>query len=330
MTTVLIAPSTLAEIDGEWLRLLRRTGFQLKFSPYPRQMNEDEIFEQLEGVDAVVAGSEPYSRRVLDRHARLRVIARVGVGYDAVDLAAANEHAIAVTIAPGTNHDAVAEHTFAMMLSLAKDLVPQHLAVKAGQWPRRPNLPLRGRVLGIAGLGRIGKAVAIRGHCFGMTLMSFEPFPDTAFVVRYGVKLVPFDQLLAEADYLTLHLPLTKESRHLMNRASLRKMKPTAFLINTARGGLVNEADLYEALKHGTIAGAALDVFDVEPPARDNPLLTLDNALFAPHAAGVDLQSRDDMALSAVQAIVDLSKKLWPAEKIVNPEIRERYQFALE
>ena len=154
---------------------------------------------------------------------------------------------LVVTITPGTNHDCVAEHTFGLILALAKDLIPQHLTVKAGQWPRRPNLPLRGRNLGIAGLGRIGKAVAIRGASFGMRLLAHEPYPDQAFVTQYKITLLPFDRLLAESDYLTLHLPLTPDSRHIINERSLSLMKPTAFLINTARGGLVNETDLVHA-----------------------------------------------------------------------------------
>jgi D-3-phosphoglycerate dehydrogenase len=325
MPTVLIAPSHLAKSAGEWLDVLRRAGFQVKFPSIGRQMVESELLEQLEGVDAALAGGEPYTPRVLERHPRLRVIARVGVGYDAVDLAAANAHGVAVTITPGANHDAVAEHTFALMLALAKDIVPRHNAVAAGGWPRSATLPLRGRVLGIAGLGRIGRAVAVRGHCFGMKLLAHEPAPETAFVAKYAVSLVSRDELFALSDYLSLHMPLDEGSRGLVNRALLAKMKPTAFLINTARGGLVNEADLYEALTNRTLAGAALDVFEPEPPAKDNPLLKLPNVVLAPHAAGVDAQSLQDMALSAAQSIVALSRGQWPDANIINGVVRERF-----
>ncbi len=327
MTKVLIAPSPLANLDGPWLRLLRDSGLTPIFPAKAAQLTEDELHAALADVVAVIAGSEPYTRRLLTAHPHVRVIARAGVGYDAVDVAAATEHGMAVTIAPNTNQDAVAEMTFALMLALAKDVVNQHGAVKAGGWPRKANLPLRGRTLGIAGLGRIGKAVAIRGHCFGMRLLVYEPYPDKAFNERYNITLVPLEQLLKEADYLTLHMPFTPESKHVINQRTLALMKPTAFLINTARGGLVCEADLVEALRARQLAGAALDVFEQEPPQKGHAFFGLDNVVVTPHMAGVDVQSRDDMAFSAAQAIVDLSRGQWPAEKVVNPDVRSKFRW---
>jgi phosphoglycerate dehydrogenase-like enzyme len=323
---VLIAPAPLAGIDSPYRRALKEAGFELIFPPHARQLTEDELLQTLTGITASLAGSEPYTRRVLQAHPQLRVVARAGVGYDAVDLAAATDCGIAVAFAPGTNQDAVAEHTFALLLALAKDLINQDAGTRAGKWPRRSNLPVRGRTLGIAGLGRIGKAVAIRGAAFGMRLLAYEPYPDKAFAAKYNVALVPFDQLLTEADYLSLHIPLTPESNYLINRQTLAKMKPTAFLINTSRGGLVNEADLLEALRTKRIAGAALDVFEDEPPAL-GPLFQLSNVVVTPHAAGVDTQSRDDMALSAAQTIAALSRGEWPAEQIVNPEVRTKFRW---
>lgn len=326
MDRILIAPAQLAGLEAAFVSALRKAGFELVYPKRRAQMVDAELIEALGGVKAVVAGSEPYTRRVLDAHPQLRAIARAGVGYDAVDVVTATERGIAVSITPNTNQDAVAEHTFALILALAKDIVPQHLGTVAGQWPRKANLPLRGRTLGIAGLGRIGKAVAIRGQCFGMKLLAFEPFPDHAFFKQYDVELVSFDRLLSESDYLSLHMPATAESRGLINRTTLAKMKPTAFLINTARGALVNEADLVEALKSKRIAGAAIDVFEDEPPG-DHALFDLDNVVVTPHAAGVDLQSRDDMAMSAAQAIISLSRGEWPAEKVVNPEVRVKFRW---
>jgi phosphoglycerate dehydrogenase-like enzyme len=185
---------------------------------------------------------------------------------------------------------------------------------------------VRGRVLGLAGLGRIGKAVALRGAAFGMRRMAYDPIPDSAFAAAHGVELVPFERLLAESDFLSLHLPLTAETKHLINKKTLAQMKPTAFLINTARGGLVNEADLIEALRERRIAGAGLDVFEEEPLGQ-SPLIELDNVVLTPHAAGVDMTSRDDMALSAAEAVVALSRGDWPAEKIVNPDVRAAFKW---
>jgi phosphoglycerate dehydrogenase-like enzyme len=318
---------TLAEIGGPYAELLREAGFELVYPKRPLQLREEELLQQLQGVSASLAGSEPYTRRVITASPMLRVIARAGVGYDAVDVEAATDRGVAVAIAPGTNQDSVAEHTFALILALAKNVVAQHPAVKAGQWPRQANLPLRGRTLGIAGLGRIGKAVALRGEAFKMRLLAHEPLPDLQFARDHHVTLVSLEQLLRESDYLTLHVPLVPESRQMINRSTLALMKPTAFLVNTARGGLVNEGDLADALRSKRIAGAAIDVFEQEPPAKDHPFFTLENVVLTPHGAGVDLQSRDDMALSAARAIVALSKGEWPAEQIVNPEVRAKFRW---
>jgi phosphoglycerate dehydrogenase-like enzyme len=160
-----------------------------------------------------------------------------------------------------------------------------------------------------------------------MHLLAYDPFPDNTFAAHHHVTFVPFERLLAEADFLSLHLPVNDQSRYLINRQTLALMKPTAFLINTARGAIVNENDLLEALKNQRLAGAGLDVFEQEPPPAGHPLFELDNVLLTPHAAGTDIQSRDDMALSAAQAIVSLSRGEWPAEKIVNPEVRARFRW---
>jgi phosphoglycerate dehydrogenase-like enzyme len=324
MPKVFIAPATLAGIEASYLPLLLQAGFEPVFPSVVRQLTEDELFEALGDMPAAIAGSEPYTRRVIAAHPRLRVIARAGVGYDAVDLKAATDHGIAVCITPGTNQDSVAEHTFALILALAKDLINQHQGTRAGRWPRRSNLPLRGRTLGIVGLGRIGKAVALRGSAFGMRLIAYEPYPDAEFVRQQDITLVALELLLREADYVTLHTPLNEQSRHLINRRTLALMKPSAYLVNTARGGLVSETDLLAALRAQQIAGAGLDVFEDEPPGV-NPLLELENVVLTPHAAGIDLQSRDDMAFSAARAIVALSRGEWPAEQVVNPEVRERF-----
>lgn len=322
MPRVLIGPATLAGVEGAFLERLRSAGFEPVYPKRRAQMNEAELFEILAGVDASLAGSEPYTARVLEAHPQLRIIARVGVGFDAVDLKAATERGVPVTITPGTNQDAVAEHTFALILALAKNLIPQHQGTVAGKWPRQANLPLRGRSLGLAGLGRIGKAVAVRGAAFGMKLLAHETYPDQDFVRRWGVTLLSWEELLAQSDFLSLHIPATPAARYIICKSALDRMKPTAFLVNTARGTLVNEADLLDALRQGRLAGAGLDVFEQEPPGM-LPLFELPNVVATPHAAGVDLQSRDDMALSAAEAVVDLFRGIWPGEKVVNPEVRE-------
>jgi phosphoglycerate dehydrogenase-like enzyme len=159
-----------------------------------------------------------------------------------------------------------------------------------------------------------------------MKVIAHDPFPDKAFGEKHGIPFLPFEDLLRQSDYLSLHLPATPQTKHLINRQTLAMMKPTAFLINTARGSLVNEVDLYEALKAKKIAGAGLDVYEEEPPGKI-PLCELDTVVLTPHAAGTDLQSRDDMALSAATAIVSLSRGEWPAEKVVNSAVKELFKW---
>jgi phosphoglycerate dehydrogenase-like enzyme len=324
MPKVLIAPSTLANRTGSWHDTLRDAGFEFVFPSVSRQLLENELMELLSGVDASLAGSEPYTRRVIAAHPQLRVIARAGVGYDAVDVPAATERGIAVCTTPGTNHDAVAEYTFTMLLALAKRLIPLHLATMAGGWPRQVLIPLRGRTLGILGLGRIGKAVALRGKVFGMKLLAYEPYPDQKFVAEQGVTLAPLEQVIREADFLTLHVPLSAESKYMINKNTLAMMKPTAFLVNTARGALVHEHDLADALRAKKIAGAGIDVFELEPPGK-SPLFELDNVVVAPHVAGVDSQALSEMAQSAARSIVRLLKGEWPEAEVVNQEVRGKF-----
>jgi phosphoglycerate dehydrogenase-like enzyme len=326
MQKVLVTPAALFDGQGPYAEILRSAGFELVFPSVAHPLRADEVIALLPGVSATLCSSEPYSRAVLETAPALRVIARAGVGYDAVDVTAATERGIAVTITPGTNHDAVAELAFSLLLGVAKRLTANHYEIKAGSWPRRPTLPLRGKTLGIAGLGRIGKAVAVRGLAFGMRVIACETCPDQEYTVRHGIPLVPFEHLLAESDFLSLHVPLTPDTRHLINKRTLALMKPTAFLINTARGGLVCETDLLDALRTKRLAGAGLDVFEVEPPGV-HPLFDLDNVVMTPHVGGVDVQSMSDMAVSAAQAIVDLSQGKWPVEKIVNTEIRDRFRW---
>jgi phosphoglycerate dehydrogenase-like enzyme len=290
-------------------------------------MTEQDLLDQLRGIPACLAGSEPYSRKVFEAFPQLRVVARVGVGYDAVDVQAATDHGVVVTIAPGTNQDAVSEHCFMLILALAKNLMRQHQPIREGKWPRQANLPLRGKTLGLVGLGRIGRSMTLKGLAFGMKVMAYEPFPDMAFVQKHGVRLAPLDDLLREADYVSLHLPAMEGTRALMNAERLKLMKPTAFLINTARGAVVDETALYEAVRDKRIAGAGLDVFEEEPPLPGNPLLRLDNVVLTAHTAGVDLQSRDDMARKAAECIAAISRGEWPAECVVNPEVRDQFKW---
>lgn len=321
MAKVFVGPSHLSSVPHwDFSRVLREAGHEVFYNEIPRQLVEQEVLEHLLGMDAVVAGSEPYTRAVLKAHPGLKVVARVGVGYDTVDVATATELGQVVTIAPGTNHGSVAEHAFALILALAKRVVPGDAGMRKGEFPRGINTPIRGRTLGIAGLGRAGRAVAERALAFEMRVIAFDPYPDEAYAAAKGIELVDWKNLLAESDWLTLHLPSTRESHHLMNAKAFAAMKPGAYLINTARGAVVDEKALGAALESGHLGGAGLDVYEEEPPGI-LPFFKRDNVVLTPHMAGVDQQSLADMALSASQAVVDILAGKWPMEKIVNKEL---------
>jgi phosphoglycerate dehydrogenase-like enzyme len=321
MAKVFIGPSLFKSLpDWEFARVIRAAGHEVVFHNEPEQLLEHQVLQLLKGMDAVVAGSEPYTRAVLEAHPQLKVVARVGVGFDTVDVAAATQLGKFVTIAPGTNHGSVAEHAFSLILALAKGIVPQDAGMRQGTFPRGINTPLRGSTLGIAGLGRAGKAMAERAQAFEMKVIAFDPFPDEAYANARNIDLVDWKTLLAHSDWLTLHLPSTKESHHLMNEKAFAGMKKGAYLINTARGAVVDEKALNAALESGHLGGAGLDVFEIEPPGV-LPFFNRHNVVLTPHAAGVDRQSLADMALSAAQAAVDVLAGNWPMEKIVNREL---------
>lgn len=324
MPRVLIVPKPLAACPGVELRILEEAGFQAEYLSERQDASQAEVLRAYlaeGGFQAVLAGSEPYTPEVLASAAALRVIARVGVGYDAVDLAEACRRNIAVTIAPGTNDAAVAEHTVAMILCLGRRLVQRDGEVRRGLWPRVPFAPVRTSRLGIVGLGRIGKEVALRALALGMEVVAYEPYPDRQFVAEWGIALMALDELLATSDYVTLHLPLTRETTELINRESLAQMKRASVLINTARGGLVEETALVEALRSGQLAAAGLDVLRQEPPPPDHPLLALENVLLTPHIAGIDTLSVHKMAETAARVVVDLHGGRWRGDCVVNSEI---------
>lgn len=326
LPTVLIGPAPMREIPQSYAPVLK-PHFELKFPKRAAQMTVPELLEQLPGCIASLAGSEPYTREVIESAAPagLKVIARAGVGFDGVDLQAASDCGVVVTYAPGTNHDAVGEHALLLMLALAKNLTMQHNRMKDGAWPRIAQLPLRGRLLGIVGLGRTGKAVALRAKAFGTPIIATDPYVDGVWAAEQGIPLVPLDELLSTADIISLHVPKTAETHNLICTKTIERMKTTVHLINTSRGEVVHEKELAEALRSKRIAAAALDVFVDEPPV-NNPLIGLENVLLTAHTAGVDQQSRLDMANKAAVGISQLLvENDWPEEIIVNPEVRAKW-----
>ena len=269
----------------------------------PEKRTEEIMMELLESADAVIAGSDPLSRRVLERCPRLKVISRPGVGYDAIDVKAARELGVRVATTPGTNERAVADHAFALILGLARAIVRHDRTTREGNWIRPVSADVGRKVLGIIGLGAIGRQVALRGRGFDMQVLANEIYPNLEFVKEHGVELTTLEDLLRRADFVTLHTPSTPDTYHVMNEQRLRMMKSTAYLVNTARGPLIDERALLKALREGWIAGAGLDVFEKEPPG-DSPLFDLDNVIVSPHIAGITDDACRAMAEMALQSVV--------------------------
>jgi phosphoglycerate dehydrogenase-like enzyme len=281
----------------------------------------------LQEAAAVIAGGEVLTANVLSGSPQLRVVARAGVGYDRVDVPAATACGIPVTITPTSNHEAVAELALALLFAVTKSIVVNDRHVRSGNWPRKLLTPLRGHTFGVFGLGRIGRSTAVRAAALGMKVIATEKYPDPDFAREHGVRLVDFDTLLAESDYLSIHCPLTDETRGLFNKRVFDKMKRGSVLINTARGTLVCESDLLEALQSGQLAGAGLDVYEQEPPSVDNPLFQLDNIVASPHLAGTDQDSLVGMGVEAADCIIKLYRGVWPEGAVVNDELRDGWKW---
>ena len=225
---------------------------------------------------------------------------------------------IVVATTPGVNHHAVAEHTIGMLMSLARDLPRRDREVRANIWQHVATPRVMSRTLGIVGLGRIGRAVATRARGLGMNVLAFDPYPNREFAEQWQIELTSFDDLLSRSNYVSLHLPMDQSVKHLINATTLAKMPRGATLINTARGALVDEAALCEALRSGHLRAAGLDVFEKEPLSLASPLLKLDNVLVCGHLAGLDEESRHDTLQMSAQTIIDLHEGRWPAECIRN------------
>lgn len=327
MPKVLIMPTPLRHRPGRYRKILSDAGFEPIDPPGDHRLSEADLIEAVPEADAILAGGDPVTSRIIEAGTRLRAIARAGVGFESVDLAAASARSIAVTITPGANHEAVAEHALAMLMALNRNIFGNDRLVRDGGWERRPVRPLRGTCLGVVGYGRIGRALAEKGLALGMRVLAHDRNPARADGPARGVEWVGLDELLASSDAVSANLPLNSETRGFFGRSVFARMKPGSVFLNTARGGLVDETALFEALASGHLAGAGLDVLVSEPPDRDNPLLGLPNVIFSPHIAGVDTTALDDMAEQAAHIMIDLYRGHWPEECVVNRELRPGWRW---
>lgn len=271
---------------------------------------DGKLGDHLESADALIVRSAVQADAELLSHARkLRVIGRAGVGVDNIDLEAATRQGIAVMNTPGANAVAVAEQTLGMMLAMARHLCRADALMHAGRWEKKSlqGTELRGKTLGIAGLGRIGMEVARRARAFGMEVVGHDPFVSVSVAKEQGIRLTSLDELYAAADYITLHVGLTPQTTGMISQAAIRKMKKGVRLVNCARGELVNEADLAEALKQGHVAAAALDVF-ADEPLKNSPLLTMENVILTPHIGGSTFEAQEAVGVQIAQQVREYLK----------------------
>ena len=286
MKVLITAPMYCGDGMKDVMKYARESFDEVILNPYGRAMTQDEIAALWDGVDALIAGVELYDAAFLSKAPEsLKVIARNGIGYDNVDVAAAKERGITVTVTRQANSDAVADCTFAMMLAVVRQIPQMDLSVRTGKWGHCVAADVNHKTLGILGFGAIGKAVAKRAIGFDMKVLAYDPYFDQAAADKLGVQKASIDEILEQSDFVTLHMPVTAETRGMIDQTALSKMKPSAYLINCARGQLVNEDDLTQALKNHEIRGAALDVFCTEP-LRESPLFELENTVFLPHLGG--------------------------------------------
>ncbi|MBX6377703.1 MAG: phosphoglycerate dehydrogenase [Clostridia bacterium] len=273
---------------------------------YRPDLTPDELLAAIGGYDALVVRSGTrVTRRVIEAGRRLRIIGRAGVGVDNIDTQAATEQGIVVVNAPDGNTIAATEQTFTLMLALARNLPQAVASLAAGRWERSrfTGVELYGKTLAVIGLGRIGQEVARRALAFGMVVVAYDPFVGEAQAAKLGVELVSLEEACRRADFLTVHTPLTPQTRHLIGQREIALMKPGVRLINCARGGIIDEAALYRSLEEGRVAGAALDVFEEEPP-RNNPLVGHPRVVATPHLGASTVEAQVTCALIVAEEIL--------------------------
>lgn len=298
---------------------LRDNGLAIKLAPKLGARSSQELRCLAEGAAAAIVSTDPFDAEVLAALPNLKVIARVGVGVDSIDLEAATASGVAVTVTPGANEAVVAEHTIAMMLALLRRLPEHDRGIRNGEWSRTGSaMPwsLRGATVGLVGFGQIGRLVAERLAGFEVRLLVCDPAFERA---TPGVTLVPLDELLAAADVVSLHCPLLPNTAGMIGARELALMGPEAVLVNTARGGIVDETALTDALERGELRAAALDVFEIEPPANQR-LLRLANVLMSPHDAALSDWSVFEMTRMATASVIDVLSGRAPAN-LANPEV---------
>ena len=302
MAKILITDPCFGEASEAFATLVN-LGYVPVKSPYP--IKEPELIPLMEDAKALIAGPDPVSARAIEAAAELKIIARFGVGVDNVDIEAATRQGIIVTNAVGANADAVADYVFCLMLSLARNMQEASSIVPQGEWQPMRGVEIYQKTLGVVGTGNIGRRVIRRAAGFDMRVLGSDVIQNETLKREYGVEYVTLDRLLGESDFVTLHVPVVPQTVGMIGEAQLALMKPTAYLINTARGRILNEDALLKALKARQIAGAALDVFTEEPPEKSE-LFSLPTVIATPHIASSTLEAMRKVDQNCIENVTSV------------------------
>lgn len=314
MAIILTTPRSFAGCEVAQ-NLLRQAGHEVRVKEPAKPYKAEELKELIRGVDALIAGLDEVSQEVIEAGApTLKIIARNGAGYDKVDLAAAKKQGVAVTTTPAMNSIAVAELAASLMTGLSRQVHRMDATIRSGGWSRVLGHELYGKTIGVLGTGAIGSHLIRICHGFGMNVLAYDLYPKQELVDRYDAKYTTLDEIYRESDYLSLHLPASGETHQMINRETISKMKSSIYLINTARGDLINEEDLYDALKEKRIQGAGLDAF-MQEPFTDSRFYTLENVLMTPHSGAYTAESVEQTLVTAAEEVLRVlagSKPLHP------------------
>jgi len=314
---LLVTPTSYGKNDSRLKTELEAQVGKVVYNPTGKPLNSGQVAELLAGMHGYIAGLDAIDEKALQHADQLKVIARYGVGVDNVDLEAAKAKGIVVTNTPGANSVSVAELALGLMLALARQIPEAVEAVHQGKWPRYAGLSLQGKTIGLLGLGAIGRQLVRRLAGFDCRIVAHDPLVDAGVARDLNVELTTLDGVLGQADFVSLHVPLLPETRGMVNEVFLRKMKPGAFLVNTARGEIIDEGAMLQALQSGHLRGAGLDAFAVEPPDADNPLLKLPQVVATPHLGAMTDGATSNMGWLAMRDCLSVLKNEEPAHRVV-------------
>jgi len=314
---ILITPRSFASFSDKPLKMLIERGYEIKRNITGRPYKKEEMLNLIRDVDGIIIGIDELSAGIIEEANELKVISKYGIGLDNIDINMATNKKIVVTNTPTANVDSVADLAFGLILSLARRVPEADRKTKSGKWEKIIGKSVWKKTIGIIGLGKIGRQVAKRAQGFEMNILVFRRniFKDKKFAQKYGIKYVNLEKLLQKSDYITIHVPLNDATRNMISYEELGKIKKDAFLINTSRGGIVDEEALYDALRNNKLRGAALDVYNNEPPGK-SPLMELDNVIMTPHIGAYTEEAIENMGIQAAQNLIDVLEGREPQNRV--------------